>query len=86
MLMQIYMPLTYVLIAMYFTVRNSGLGRISIFKGMCYSLLANAVVLLSPDNLSVDNITVEGMATYLCRSSLTIIIMLVVLFFCHRLK
>ncbi len=84
MLMKIYMPLTYVLIAMFFTVRRHGLNRCSLYKGIGYSFLANAVVLLSPDNLSFDNITVEGMTTYLCTSSLTIIIILIVLLFYHR--
>ncbi len=86
MFMKIYMPLTYVLIAMYFTLRNNGLGRNGIFKGICYSLLANFVVLLSPDNLSIDNITQDGMLSYLYASSLTIIIMLIVLFFYYLFK
>ncbi len=80
------MPLTYVLIAMYFTVRNNGLNRNSIYKGICYSFLANFVVLLSPDNLSLDNITQDGMLLYLYASSLTIIIMFIVLFFYYHFK
>lgn len=61
--------------------RMGDLNPISVRKGMCYSLLANFEVLLSPDNLSIDNITLDSMLSYLYASSLTIIIMFIVLFF-----
>ncbi len=86
MIMHIYMPLTYVLIATYFTIKNKGFNKKTIFPVLFYSFLANFVELLSLDNLNLDNITYRGILLYLYSTTLTSMIMLIVLFLYYCIK
>jgi hypothetical protein len=79
-------PLMFVLISIFISIKKKGINKNTYYIVITFSFLGNLLNLLSIENLTAVNITVDGLIDYFTTTAITLIISLIILLIFHLLK